>query len=254
MPLFSRRQWGKQWAQAAGLLRTGSPAKRRRRSLRPALQRLETRCVPTTAVGPGKFTRDFTSDTEFNSTDGVYEIGTSLAVRAGVTLTVDPGVTLLIEPGQTLTVNDVLSVGAGAKVQVTDGSDFGAGQPAGISVIDGGRLTASGASFTRLNDSNGSDFTQIRVAFNGQLNASGCEFNWDNVTLDPCVDLAGHGGPRLAGDAFDTALTPPATQVFALPLGQNLRFAEVDFIPGDRVQATRAVELSPLGTDGSPGP
>jgi hypothetical protein len=171
------------------------------------LEQLEVRCVPA-AVPPGVFSQNFTSNTEFNVTNGVYEIAASVTVNPGVTLQVDPGVTLQIDPGVTLTVNGSLAVGSGATVQVADGS---AGVSAGIT-LNGGNLEASGASFVRLNGANGSDATSLQVTGGGQLFLAGSQFSWDELTL-----AAGAGGAVYSSTFASTlALNSAATANISL--------------------------------------
>src|SRR5262249_15385552 len=89
MPSFFRRQWLKRCARALRHGGTFSQAGRRRQTRKPVLEQLEHRCVPA-AVPPGVFSQNFTANTEFNVTNGVYEIAASVAVNPGVTLQVDP--------------------------------------------------------------------------------------------------------------------------------------------------------------------
>jgi hypothetical protein len=221
--------------------------KRRRGVTRPGVEELEVRCVPA-PVGPGTFTQNFTSNTEFNSTNGVYEIGASVAVNPGVTLQVDPGVTVLIDQGDTLTVQGALTVASGATVEIVDGNS---GAHAGITV-NAGSLTASGASFVRQGGTNGTDNTSVHVTNGGSISATGCEFRLDNVTFDPGTVLSGSQGSLVTGNGFDTVLTVPAVDLFEL--NQNLHFARIDFAAGDQVPANTTVQLVPLGTDGSAAP
>jgi hypothetical protein len=58
---------------------------------------------------------------------------------------------------------------------VSDGGQFGTDPPAGIT-LDGGRLAANGAAFTRDGAANGPDLTQIRVINGGQFYLTGARY------------------------------------------------------------------------------
>ena len=181
MPLEFRRPGRRHSAtknqSAAGL---------RRRQRRLWIEQLESRYVPTT-VGPGKFSGTISSNTEFNSTTGTYEINGALTIQAGVTLTVDPGVTVLIDPGVTVTDNGSLTIGGLGNAATIEAADTGG--PMGIIVNNQGSLSANGATFSIQNGTDASAAALLQVTSGGSMSATGCEFAWDNVTF-----ACGHNG------------------------------------------------------------
>jgi hypothetical protein len=240
MPSLFRRRWVERCAEALTRCGKSSGAIRRRSARGLMLEQLETRCVPTTQVGPGKFSGTITSNTEFYSTNGTYEIDGPLTIQSGVTLTVDANVTVVIDAGDIVTDNGTLTFGSGAMVQAAD--TFGA---TGINV-NAGTMTATGTTFSIGGNNDLAQATSLQVTNDGSVSASGCEFGWDNVTFNSGTVLSTSGTSNLANNAFDTILTLPATDVQYLGgTGRpgNKHFKQIDFAEADSVQAGQSVTL-----------
>ena len=110
--------------------------------------------------------------------------------------------------------------------------------------MDGGLVNLTGTTFSRLNNSDGSDVTSIQVINGGQIGGSGCEFNWDFLTLGPGANKNPGG---LTDCAFDTTVTLSAVDLFLL--ASNRHFQNIDFPANDSVTNGQAVTLGPMGTD-----
>src|SRR5437588_7000306 len=111
-----RHQWIKRWVGILNRPRAEQPGKRRRRTSGLSMEQWESRLFPTGPVPTGNYSGLFTSNTEFNSTSGIYVINGDLKIATGVTLQVDAGVHVVINPNVTLTDNGTMAVGAGASV------------------------------------------------------------------------------------------------------------------------------------------
>src|SRR6516165_1209234 len=159
--------WSRRWLTPF----TRSSRARRRETVRPTIERLEDRWVPTTAMPPGHYHGIFTSNTQFLDTSGPYVIDGNLTVALGATLTVGAGVTVQIEPSFVVLDNGTITIGTGATVTAQEQSaGFGVAQE-GITV--NGTLTASGVSFARTGTLGGS---LLQVNAGGQLTASSSDF------------------------------------------------------------------------------
>jgi hypothetical protein len=167
-----------------------------------------------------------------------YVLPNGLTVSSGATLTVATGAVLQISLSQTLTDNGTLAV-TGASLELQDSGSYT--QPTeGITVNNGGVMTASGSSFINPNNVNSID-SVIQVNPGGHLTASNSTFAWDNFGL--AVGSILDSGD-LTSNVFNTTLTAPVTDVPLLTNNQS--FQEVDLIGG--LAKGQAVTLLPLGT------
>jgi hypothetical protein len=202
---------------------------------------LESRVVPA-SVPPGKYSGNFTSDTEFDQ-PGLYELTGSLSVNSGVTLKIGgAGVSVIIRDDVIVTVNGTLAVQnltTDFKIDdLTSGDD-------GVVVASGGTMTANGATFSRT--SFGSGISGVTVQSGGRLGLINSTFNnVDQVTLQPGSILDnGTPGQNPNNNAFlTTVLSVP---ILTVPqLTNNKQFAEIQILPG--TLTGNSVTLGPIGS------
>src|SRR5262249_43332626 len=137
-----------------------------------------------------------------------YVFPAALTIANGATLNVASGVSVLIRDSITLTVAGTLNVTSAASFAV---EDIFNNDVEGITVATGGLLAISGTNFTRSNGTNNTiNTSSIQVASGGHLTASGSTFNWDQLSLNSTSIL---NTGEMTGDAFDTTLFVPATDV-----------------------------------------
>ena len=264
----------KSWFRGGRFVSTTSQAKRpgqsgrkTTRCAKPLLETLEDRLAPAAFIWNNKSGGDWetqsnwtpnglpganddvtitglnsgASVTHSTGTDSVHNVtlGTNLTLSGG-SLTVDGNVT--IQAGYTITDSATLNIGA-VTVAIQDSNYDGT-----FGIVVNGTMSASGASFTRLSNSNGNDNSQLLVNAGGKLTASNSNFDWDNVVLaNGSVQLI---STDITNNIFgltaaSTVLSVPITDVPFLT--NNKSFEDVDINAGS-LNGGQSVALNLMGT------
>ncbi len=148
-----------------------------------------------------------------------YVFPGAFEVKGGASLSIADNANVLIRNEQTMTVDALGSLSFGAATVSIEDVNYGATE--GITVS--GTLTATGTTFNRANNSNGSDTSQILVNTGGNIVANNCTFGWDDIELPA---------------AFVPSLT------------NNVSFQDVDIAPGS-LASPQSVTIGPMGTSGN---
>ena len=173
-----------------------------------------------------------------------YVFPGAFEVKPNATLSIGDGVSALIRYAQTITVDSggTLSFGAAA-VAIQDSNYDGT-----FGIVVNGTMSASGASFTRLSNSNGNDNSQLLVNAGGKLTASNSNFDWDNVVLaNGSVQLI---STDITNNIFgltaaSTVLSVPITDIPFL--ANNQSFEDIDIDAGS-LSGNQTVTLNQMGT------
>jgi hypothetical protein len=181
--LFSQLQRITRYARALRRPRV-APLRRRRQSVRPILEALEKRIVPTSEP-PGTYHGIIASNEEFDQA-GLYEIDAALTVNPNVTLSIGKAgvnVSLQIDDSVVLTVNGTLNI--------TDpGLVRGPGRQRQRPYRGPVRQRRTGHQRRHLQPA---DVSSIHVNSAGKLTLTNSNFGWDKVILDSGSTATMHG-------------------------------------------------------------
>ncbi len=172
-----------------------------------------------------------------------YEVPSGLTVASGATLTIGTGAAVAIADTQVISVSGTLTV-TGATVYFANTSGYGSNYSDGITLNNGGTMTASDSTFTQR--TGGSENTNIQVSTGGQIAASNSTFSLANFYLNS-GSVFGSGG--LSNNIFETTLTVPVSDVPLLTSNQSFNAV---YLTGE-LTSGQSVTLNPMGTETTVG-